>query len=239
MRTSLLIGICSAAFVAAPAMAADLPVKAPPPPLPPPFSWTGLYIGANIGGAWSHSSINDSVTGASLGFDNSGFIGGGQIGFNYQINQFVLGVEWDIDGTSINKTGPGVVTAFGTLQGSVNTDWVSTLTGRIGLGWDRWLFYFKGGGAWVQNSATLTNLTTGASISASNTNTGWVAGVGAEWAWNGPWSAKIEYDHVELDSFSSAVPFIAADRFTTSRNIDMVKFGINYRFGWGGGYHAY
>jgi outer membrane immunogenic protein len=208
-------------------------------PLPPPFSWTGLYIGANIGGAWSHTSINDTVTGASLGFDNSGFIGGGQIGFNYQINRFVLGVEWDIDGTSINKTGPGVATAFGTLQGSVSTDWISTLTGRIGLGWDRWLFYFKGGGAWVQNSATLANLTTGASISASNTNSGWVAGVGAEWAWNGPWSAKIEYDHVELDSFSSAVPFIAADRFTVSRNIDMVKFGINYRFGWGGGYSAY
>ena len=115
------------------AMAADMPLKAPPPPV---FSWTGFYIGANIGGAWSHSSITDNVTGASLGFDNSGFIGGGQIGFNYQINRFVLGVEWDIDGTSINKTGPGVVTAFGTLQGSVNTDWVSTLTGRIGLGWD-------------------------------------------------------------------------------------------------------
>jgi outer membrane immunogenic protein len=236
MRASLLIGICAAAFVAAPAVAADLPVKAPPPPPPPMFSWTGFYIGPNIGGAWSHSSITDTVTGASLGFDNSGFIGGGQVGFNYQINQFVLGAEWDIDGTSINKTGPGVTTAFGTLQASVHTDWITTLTGRIGLGWNHWLFYFKGGGAWVSNSATLTNVTTGASISASNTSSGWTAGIGGEWAWTGPWSAKIEYDHVELDNFSSAVPFIVSDRFNVSRNIDMVKFGINYRFGLGGSY---
>jgi outer membrane immunogenic protein len=241
MRASLLIGICAAAFVAAPAIAADLPVKAPPPPPPPPFSWTGLYIGANIGGAWSHAAITDTVTGASLGFDNSGFIGGGQVGFNYQINNFVLGAEWDIDGTSINRTGPGIATAFGTLQASASTDWITTLAGRIGFAFDRWMVYFKGGGAWVQNSATLTNLTTGASISASNTNGGWVAGVGAEWAWSGPWSAKIEYDHVELDNFSSAATVVtAADRFNLSRNIDMVKFGINYRFNWGGGgYSAY
>jgi hypothetical protein len=60
MRTSLLIGICAAAFAAAPAIAADLPLKAPPPPPVPVFSWTGLYIGANIGGAWSNGSITDT-----------------------------------------------------------------------------------------------------------------------------------------------------------------------------------
>jgi outer membrane immunogenic protein/high affinity Mn2+ porin len=90
----------------------------------------------------------------------------------------------------------------------------------------------------VQNNVTLTNLTNGNSVSASNTNSGWVAGVGAEWAWSGPWSAKIEYDHVQLDDFTSGAPILpggVADRFTASRDIDMVKFGINYRFGWGGG----
>ncbi len=99
-RTSLLIGCCACAFVAAPALAADLPVKAPPAPAPiPVFSWTGFYLGANVGGAWSNSTITDNVTGASLSTDNSGFIGGGQVGFNYQVNNWVFGVEWDIDGT--------------------------------------------------------------------------------------------------------------------------------------------
>src|ERR1700739_3038512 len=82
MRASLLVGICAAAFAAIPAMAADLPLKAPPPMVVPPFSWTGFYIGANIGGAWSHSTITDVATGATFNTDNNGFIGGGQVGFN-------------------------------------------------------------------------------------------------------------------------------------------------------------
>ena len=242
MRTSLLIGICAAAFAAAPAIAADLPLKAPPAPPVPVFSWTGLYIGANIGGAWSNGSITDQVTGAQLNSNSSGFIGGGQIGYNYQFNTFVLGVEWDIDGTSINKTSNAVAVvlpggAAANLQASASTDWISTLTARFGFAVNRWLIYGKAGGAWVQNSATLTNLTNGASISASNTNSGWTAGVGGEWAFAPQWSAKLEYDHIELDNFSpSTNSIIVNDRLILSRNIDMVKAGVNYRFGWGGGY---
>jgi outer membrane immunogenic protein len=239
MRASLLIGICAAAFAAAPAIAADLPLKAPPAPPPPVFSWTGLYIGANIGGAWSNGSITDQVTGANLSSNSNGFIGGGQIGYNYQFNTFVLGVEWDIDGTSISKTSNVVPTAFGNLQASASTDWISTLTARFGFAFDRWMLYGKAGGAWVQNSATLT-LTPGGSVSASNTNSGWTAGIGGEWAFAPQWSAKIEWDHVQLDDFSpSTNSVIVNDRLILSRHIDMVKAGVNYRFNWGGGYGAY
>ncbi len=238
MRKSLLTGLCAAALASAPAFAADMPYKAPPAPAPVPvFSWTGFYLGANIGGAWSNGSATDVITGANLNFNNSGFIGGGQAGFNYQVNQFVFGVEWDIDGTTMSKTSNVVATAFGNLQASGHTDWISTLTGRVGFAADRWLFYVKGGGAWVENHATLTNLTTGAAVSASNTNSGWTAGVGTEWAFSGPWSAKIEYDHIELDNWSpSTSAIIAGDRLNISRHIDMVKAGVNYRFNWGGGY---
>ncbi len=239
MRSSLLIGICAAAFAVAPAVAADLPVKAPPPAPVPVFSWTGLYIGANIGGAWSQGSITDVVTGANLTSDSNGFIGGGQIGYNWQINRWVLGVEWDIDGTTISKTSNLVVTPIGTLQASANTDWISTLTGRIGYGWDNWLFYFKGGGAWVQNSATLTftNLAGAtASVGATNNNSGWTVGLGGEWAFAPQWSAKLEYDWVGLNNWSpSTSSVIVNDRLNISRNIQMFKAGINYRFNWGGG----
>jgi outer membrane immunogenic protein len=216
-------------------LAADLPVKARPMPPPPVFNWTGFYVGANIGGAWSNGSVTDLVTGANLSTNSSGFIGGGQVGFNYQFNTFVLGAEWDIDGTSISTTSNVVATGFGNLQASASTDWISTLAGRVGFAFDRWMIYAKGGGAWVQNSATLTNTTTGASISASNTNSGWMAGVGGEWAFANNWSAKLEYNHVELDNWSpSTATLIAGDRLNISRTIDMVKAGVNWRFGWAG-----
>ena len=221
-------------------------LKAPPAPPPPPvYSWTGLYIGGDLGGVWANGSVTDSLFGLSASTNHSGFIGGGEVGFNYQMTNVVWGVEANFDWTNLSASGHGVTLANGdVLQASANTNSVSTLAGRLGFTSNQTFFgnalwYLKGGGGWVRNTATITDLTTLGSVSASNTNSGWVAGVGAEWAWNGPWSAKIEYDHVELDNFSSAVPFIAADRFTVSRNIDMVKFGINYRFGWGGGYHAY
>src|SRR5215813_9710039 len=111
MRMSLLVGVCAAALAAGPVWAADLPLKAPPAPPPiQPYNWSGFYLGANIGGAWSHSTITDEVTGASLSANNSGFIGGGQAGFNYQANNWLFGANWifgvegDIDGTTISKT---------------------------------------------------------------------------------------------------------------------------------------
>src|SRR5262249_25794482 len=162
-------------------------------------------------GAWSSTTVTDTFTNTSFTDNNkSGFIGGGQVGFNYQVNNFVFGVEGDIDGTSLSRTSPSVVTGIGTLQASTSTDSIATLPGRIGFAFDRWMIYAKGGGAWVQNSATLSNLTTGASISGSDTASGWMAGVGAEWAWSGPWSAKIEYNHIELDNFSVNAPILAA-----------------------------
>src|SRR5258705_3374165 len=81
MRKSLLLGVCASALVAGSALAADLPARARPAPVAPipVFSWTGFYIGANIGGAWSNSTLTDNVTGASFSTNNSGFIGGWQV----------------------------------------------------------------------------------------------------------------------------------------------------------------
>jgi len=231
MRKGLLTGACALAL-AAPAYAADLPYKAPPAPPPAPlFSWTGFYIGANIGGAFTRDSIIDNLTGASLSTDNSGFIGGGQVGYNWQISNWVLGVEWDIDGTTLGRTGPSVATAIGTLQANTSTDWISLLTGRIGYASDRWLFYAKGGGAWAQESATITNLTTGAAVGASRTRSGWTVGGGIEWAFAPQWSAKIEYDFVRLDSTNFNT--FAGDTLTFNRDINMIMAGVNYRFNWG------
>jgi outer membrane immunogenic protein len=225
------------------ASAADLkPRPAPPPPLPPPFSWTGFYIGGNLGGAWAHDDITDSLFGLNFsnGNNNGVFIGGGQVGLNYQFSNFVLGVEGDFDwAANNNNRGSGVVIPnVGTFQATSNDTWIATVAARFGVAYDHWLFYGKAGGGWVGNNGfTVTNVTTGASItgSNSNTNSGWLVGGGVEWAFASNWSAKIEYDFLGLSSrtFTSTGIVLAGDTFATGNpNIQMVKFGINYRFGW-------
>ena len=156
------------------ASAADLgPVKRAPAqapavyaPPPPPFSWTGFYIGGNLGVAWTDASVCCDNFGNS--FSNSQqavFTGGGQVGANYQFNWAVVGVEADFDWLANNHNSSNAVGAF---QFSANDRWVTTLAARFGVAVDNWLFYAKGGGGWVGvNNPTLTNLTTGGSISVS------------------------------------------------------------------------
>ena len=134
---------------------------------------------------------------------------------------------------------PGV----GTIQVTSNNRWITTLAARFGLAFDRWMFYGKAGGGWVGNdNFIITNVTTGASITGSNSssNSGWLVGVGFEWAFANNWSAKVEYDYLGLTNRTFTVaagsPFLVNDTFTTgNRNIQMVKVGINYLFNWGGG----
>jgi outer membrane immunogenic protein len=227
------------------AFAADMPVKAPPPMLPlPVYNWTGFYIGGNLGGAWTSGTLTDNFTGASLTGNNSGFIGGGQIGYNWQVSpQFVLGVEWMFDGTSISNSGRQVTVAVPTdlvfpthvLQGSAHTNWVSTLAARFGYAANNWLFYGKAGGGWAENSATVTDLTTGLSVSGSKTNSGWLVGAGIEYGLTPNWTWKFEYDYLGLSNWnnnaSTLFPVLfPGDRLTWKREINMFTTGVNYKF---------
>lgn len=236
------------------AFAADLSRPPPPPPpapvyVPPPFSWTGFYLGGNLGGAWSGSNVTDSLSGAgfSSGNSNGVFVGGGQVGFNYQISNIVLGLEGDFDWASNNNSlGNGVVIAgplgLGhTFAASVNNGWITLFTGRLGVAFDHVLLYGKGGGAWVGNSGlTVTDVTTGTSLSGSsnNSSSGWTAGGGIEWAFTNNWTVKFEYDYIGLSSRSFTVPItspvLPGDTFTATRHISMATVGVNYLFNWGG-----
>jgi len=227
-------------------LAADMAVKAPPPaPMPPPFSWTGFYLGGNIGGAWAQRGLSDDRFGLDFGRTSDAvFIGGGQLGFNYQFSNIVLGVEWDFDWAA-NSNGGGngvVVPGVGTLQVSGNNRWITTVAARFGVAFDRWMIYGKAGGGWVGNEGiTVTNVNTGASVTGggSNSASGWVVGVGWEWAFAGNWSWKVEYDYLGLSSRSFTVaagsPFLVGDTFHGNRNVQMVKVGINYLFNASGG----
>ena len=238
MKKLLVAGAALAVLIGTPAFAADMPLKAPPaPPPPPPFSWTGFYIGGELGGAWANGHVTDSLHGLSVSSSHDGWLGGAVVGYNLQTSNIVFGIEADFDGTSLKATGSGVfIPGVGTLQASAKTDWITTVAGRVGFAAaDRALFYVKGGGGWVGNTASITNLNTGAAVSASNTNSGWLLGAGIEYAFAPQWSAKLEYDYIGLRSWSWNSTVFPGDTFTASRNISEFKAGINYRFGWNGG----
>jgi outer membrane immunogenic protein len=236
------VALCSgSAAMAADMRPAPAPVYTKAPMMAPAFSWSGFYIGGNIGGAWSHGDVTDSLFGLNFsnGNNNGVFIGGGQVGLNYQISNFVIGAEADFDwAANNNNNGNGVVVpGVGTFRVNSNNNWISTAAARFGVAYEHWLFYGKAGGGWVGNTGfTVTNVGTGASFSSSNnsTTTGWLVGGGVEWAFSNNWSAKIEYDFLGLSgqTFNSTGVVLAGDRFSTSNpNIQMVKFGVNYRFG--------
>ena len=124
-----------------------MPVKAPPAP-PPPYNWSGFYLGANLGGAWTSGSLN--IPGNNLYGGLTEFIGGVQAGYNFQLGHLLFGVEGDFDGATFGH--PALPTP---TLGSVSQNWIGTIAGRVGLVEDRWLVYGKFGGGWVQSNATL------------------------------------------------------------------------------------
>jgi outer membrane immunogenic protein len=208
------VGVAALGGVAA---AADLPpspappyYKAPAVYAPPAYTWSGLYIGINGGGAWGQSSW--TTTGS---FDTSGGFAGGTIGYNYQMDQAVLGIEGDIDWADINGSTGGAA--------KTNDNWLSTVRGRLGYAADRFMPYVTGGLAVGDIQASLPGFAGG-----STTNVGWTAGGGIEFALPGHWSAKAEYLYVDLGNFScsSCGPTAQSVSFTAN----LFRGGINYRF---------
>jgi outer membrane immunogenic protein len=255
MKKTLIAAVALIALGTGGARAADMAVKAPPPPPPPIFSWTGFYIGGNIGGAWSRNNwgVVDPLFVTNFNNANNGvFIGGGQIGGNYQIGQFVIGGEWDFDWASNNNNNTGIVIpALGNNLFVVtnNNRWITTVAARFGWAINHFLLYGKLGGGWVgSNNVTVTNLTTGVSLTCgtfttltncgNNSTGGWLAGVGVEYAFTNNWTVKAEYDYLGLGNRTFVVPvgspFFAGDTFTSgNRNVQTFKVGFNYLFNWG------
>ncbi len=229
----------AALSVAAPAMAADMAVKAPPPaPVVAIYNWSGFYIGANGGWGQSHNCVDFVTvlgTVASGCGDRSGGVVGGQIGYRWQTNQFVFGLEAQGDWADIKNTRVSLFDP--TLSTTAKTDGIGLFTGQIGWAWNAALLYVKGGAAVTGNKLTIFDNTTGIGlVSASNTRWGGTVGVGFEYGFAPNWSVGVEYDHLWMgnnnNSFSVVDPRLAAvlnDRI--SQDVDMVTVRFNYRFG--------
>jgi outer membrane immunogenic protein len=222
---AVMLASASAAADAADAVRGPAPAYAQPIPLF--YNWTGFYGGGHLGAGWSDGDGG-----------GSGFLGGAQAGYNYQINQWVMGVEGQFSWTSIKDSVnatfvfPG---AIATAHADVSLDWVSTLASRFGYAFDRWLVYGKVGGAWAHASANLSSSVimpgiggVGIGGTINQTVSGWMLGIGTEYALRDNWTAKIEYNMMD---FGNGGPF-------ADNTFHVVKGGINYRFGGPGGIFA-
>lgn len=215
MRTLTAIGAVLAVLgYATAASAADMPARnyTKAPPMAPMFNWTGLYLGLNGGYGWVDSG------GSSVG----GFVGGGQIGYNWQGigSPLVLGLEADIQGADIDQT-----ETIGAVTGTTRVKAFGTVRGRIGYAFDRAMIYATGGWAYTRTSLDLTG--PGGSISSSDWSSGWALGGGLEYAFMGPWSAKIEYLHVDSGDVTLT---LAGVPITGNYDLNVVRAGLNYRF---------
>jgi outer membrane immunogenic protein len=168
------------------------------------------------------------------------------MGGNYQIGNFVIGGEWDFDwaGNNNNNNTTGVlVPGVGAIAVTGHNHWVTTVAARFGYAVDNWLVYGKAGGGWVgNNNWTITNVTTGVSLTCGNftnhcgSNTGgWLVGAGYEYAFTNNWTVRLEYNYLGLGNptvvIPATAPLLAGDTFISSnRNVQMVKVGVNYLF---------
>lgn len=227
MKNYLLSGVAALGLLAAgAASAADLPSRKGPveaPYYPPVFTWTGFYVGVNAGYAWGE--IDSTNLGIIGGFDDpDGFTGGGQIGYNYQIGQFVLGLEADFQGADLKAS---AFDAFTGISASNELNWWGTVRARAGYAFDRFLPYVTGGFAYgnVKNKISDGFV----SFSDDNTQYGWTLGAGLEYAFTNNLTAKVEYLYVDLDKESISVPggtFVSE----VGTKFSVVRAGLNYKF---------
>lgn len=239
MRLKLSVAAIAVLAFAGSAFAADLPSINGPSIYPPPaFTWTGLYVGGQLGYEWGTSSRTSyNAAGANLGsdptIDSSGIIGGAHVGYNYQIGPLVAGLEVEADGDSYTGSGlnnAGTITASGgnSIEGSVR--------GRVGVAWDRALLYATGGLALASESVTVTNLASGATDSFANGLVGWTVGGGIEYAIDNNWSVSAEYRYTDFGDVSRLLTNTTAtvrggpDTTISHETDNRVQIGFSYKF---------
>ncbi|HEY4847034.1 MAG TPA: outer membrane protein [Methylocella sp.] len=247
MRRQILLASVGAAAIAGSAFAADLPYRGPPPaylPPPPIFTWSGLYVGGQIGYAWGNDPINMSVLGIPTDFFDDrprGVIGGAHVGYNLQIAQWVVGLEGSVDGSSLK----GTATAAGGLALDTFADVQGSIRARAGIAFDRVLIYATGGAAFagITNHYfdTLGAVTgfPGTTESISKTRAGWTVGGGLEYAVTNNWSIRAEYRYSDFGRYNDfPFPFATLTTVVFQHHLteNQVQAGVSYKFNsWGPG----
>ncbi len=229
IQKTLLSAVAITALASA-ALAADLPSRQPPPVYAPPpvFTWTGLYLGAQIGYAWGANNITLPTVPAFVSSSLSGVTGGVHMGYNYQVNQFVLGIEGDGNGTSFSK---GILEPVSGTAINTSLPIEGSIRGRIGVAWDRVLFYATGGVAFAEiRNSYLAGIATapGAPFDNIATRVGWTAGAGVAYAVTNNLSLRVEYRYSDFGHETDSVLFAGTPALTHLTE-NAVRAGVSYR----------
>ena len=225
---AIVLVAAATSFVAS-AHAADLPTQPYPGyAAPTAFSWTGFYLGYNLGAGWNTQRVSSAFAG-DWNTTNIGFIGGLQGGYNYQIKALVIGVEADADYMSESRSIIAAPGPANIVRPTGQWNWTASVGARLGYTFDNLLVFGKFGYGWVTQTLALSSpaLTTTTSF-VSSTNGGELIGAGVEYAVPGSaWTAKLEYDYVVMANrkFVVSVPNVV----TVSPNLQMLKVGMNFR----------
>jgi outer membrane immunogenic protein len=236
MKKILLAGTALLTVVSGSAMAADLsrpapaPVYTKAPPMAPVFTWTGCYIGGNVGGLWAKQDWTNAALGAESSVTISSWLAGAQVGCNYQVSQWVFGIQGDYDWSNANGTATDVLAAAGSTDQS-NIKSLASVTGRVGYAWDRFLGYVKGGGAWEQDNYTVTIAVPAFVTTLSDTRTGWTIGVGGEYAFTNWLTGFAEYDYYDFGTRAETFAGLVAPTINIKDTKSVVKGGLNIKFG--------
>lgn len=248
----------SIAIIAALSTIAVTQIASAAPPAAMPYSWTGFYVGGNIGYSWGDASgnISDSGFGGfllptsfSASLKPDGVIGGGQVGYNWQANNtWVFGLEADFQGSaeraSTSLSNPfGINPYLGTLTQNIEAKilWFGTLRGRVGvLATPTLLLYATGGLAYGETDVSAAGIFTGFfpggySFNSSHTNVGWTLGGGIEGAIpnTSNWTWKLEYLYIDLGSQSGAgteTAFGTNYTWNVKFTDNILRIGVNYKF---------
>lgn len=188
------------------------------------YSWAGFYLGAHVGWGQAHKDWFVFVNDGGTEHKADGFLGGGQIGFNWQSGKWVFGVE--VDASLAGFKGSSVCPQV-SFTCRTKVEWLATAAGRIGYAFDPILLYVKGGAAWAGDRFRMDTVFSSSVLTADQTRTGWTIGGGGEYALAGNWSAKIEYNYMDFGHKIASLSGIEAD---IDQQVHRVIFGLNYRF---------
>jgi outer membrane immunogenic protein len=231
-RLTIFAAAAIAVGAAAPALAADLPARAPaytkaPAIVEAAYDWSGFYVGINGGGATSKFDWNFDGVGEEGSHTATGGTVGGQFGYRWQLSSWVFGLE--AQGNWADFTGSNSSLQFANTTNATKVSAFGLFTGQIGYAWDRALFYVNGGAAVTDNKYT--SITTGLGIdTVSETRWGAAVGVGFEYAVAPGWSLGFQYDHLFMGNQDvvSGTGFIADH---IKEDVDIFTARVNYKFG--------
>jgi outer membrane immunogenic protein len=247
---AVLVG-CAFSLLAVPSFGADLAALPSKAPAPASFSWTSCYAGGQVGGGWESANITDPVQlvqdsflfpGATtsvttVGVNSTGFVGGGQIGCDYQFDpSWVIGIEGAVLGSTMKGSttvglplgNPGDAAAV-----SAKTDFMPSVTARVGYSLDRVLLYAKGGVAWAGDTYDVTGSFMGTpfGFEGLDTRIGFTVGGGVEWAFSVPWSVSFEYDYYQFGNgtvLMSDPVNVLSGPVNAKESIQAVMLGLNF-----------